>query len=230
MGKGVKIRNTSVNGGMTGRDQTIDKVFAHKGGTTYSTMKTYAPASNPNTPAQQLVRDTFAQTSAGWSNLTEVERNLWNAEAPNWTGTNIFGSTKPSGKNLYTGCNVALKSAWRALITVPNNKDVQAVISLASLTKTAGGALTFDYTSNGVGVGETIQLHVSPQMSAGTNSNSKYFILYNDDADASNNVNLVADYAAKYGSPIAGKKIFWKIKLVSAGGNVTNHAQGVVIW
>lgn len=230
MGKGVKIRNTSVNGGMTGRDQTIDKVFAHKGGTTYSTMKTYAPASNPNTLAQQLVRDTFAQTSAGWSNLTEVQRDLWNTEAPNWTGTNIFGSTKPSGKNLYTGCNVALKSAAQPLITVPNNKDMQAVISLASLTKTIGGALTFDYTSDGVGNGETVQLHVSPQMSAGTNSNSKYIILFNDDAYASDSVNVLAEYSAKYGAPIAGKKIFWKIKLVSAGGNVTNHAQGVVIW
>jgi len=230
MGKGVKIRNTSVNGGMTGRDQTIDKVFAHKGGSTYSTMKVYAPAGNPNTPAQQLVRDTFAQTSAGWSNLTEVQRDLWNTEAPNWTGTSIFGSTKPSGKNLYTGCNVALISAGQPLITVPNNKDMQAIISLTSLTKTVGGALTFDYTSNGAGIGETVQLHVSPQMSAGTNSNSKYIILYNCDASVIHNANVIAVYTAKYGAPIPGKKIFWKVKLVSAGGNVTNHAQGVVIW
>ena len=229
MGKGVKIRNTSVNGGMTGRDQTIDKVFAHKGGTTYSTMKTYAPAGNPNTPAQQLVRDTFAQTSAGWSALTQGERDLWNTDAPNWTGTNIFGSTKPSGKNLYTGCNVALISAGRAVINVPSNKEISSVLSNEGLVLAPGNNLVFNFDMANPQTGETCQLHVSPQLSAGTNSNSKYVILDNEDAVATSSIVVTPLYTAKYGALQANKKIFYKIKMVSLGGNVTQVSQGVLL-
>lgn len=229
MGKGVKIRNTSVNGGMTGRDQTIDKVFAHKGGTTYSTMKTYAPAGNPNTLAQQLVRDTFAITSAGWSNLTQVQRDLWNTEAPNWTNTNIFGNTQQSGKNLYTGCNVALASAQMGQISEPRSKEAFAAITDPTFVKAISGQLMFSYVSDGAGTGEMVQLHVSPQLSAGTNKNTKYVILYNDDADTTDSIGLNSAYQQKYGALIPGRKIFWKIKHVSLGGNVTQLSQGFII-
>jgi hypothetical protein len=225
MGKGVKVRNTSVNGGMTGRDQTIDKVFAHKDGTTYSTMKTYAPAGNPNTSAQQLVRDTFAQTSAGWSGLTEGQRELWNGDAPNWTGTNIFGTTKPSGKNLYTGVNVALKSAGKVIISVPDNKENQSVVSDALFSL----AMEVEANVATPNANERLQLHVSPQLSAGTSVNSKYVILKNIPMAASITTDVNLEYIAKYGAIQPNKKIFWKIKTVSEGGNVTQISQGMFI-
>ncbi|QZK98175.1 hypothetical protein [Flavobacterium psychrophilum] len=229
MGKGVKVRNTSVNGGMTGRDQSIDKVFAYKDGNSYSTMKVYAPATNPNSIAQQQVRDTFALTSTGWSNLTEAQRDLWNTEAPNWSGSNMFGSTKLSGKNLYTGVNVALVSAGKNLISVPGNKSLISKIVSANVTLIAG-VFNLKLTAETTATNEVFQIHVSPQQSAGTSSCTKFVILTNQIIGTGNtDYNISALYIAKYGVINPNQKIFYKVTTVSNGGNVVEFSQGVVL-
>ncbi|EMY3484077.1 hypothetical protein AAIP36_002336 [Flavobacterium psychrophilum] len=229
MGKGVKVRNTSVNGGMTGRDQSIDKVFAYKDGNSYSTMKVYAPATNPNSIAQQQVRDTFAITSTGWSNLTEAQRDLWNTEAPNWSGSNMFGSTKLSGKNLYTGVNVALVSAGKQLISVPGNKTLISKIVSANVTLIAG-VFNLKLTAETTATDEVFQIHVSPQQSAGTSSCTKFVILTNQVIGAGiDDYNITALYNAKYGVINPNQKIFYKVTTVSTGGNVVEFSQGVIM-
>ncbi|WP_134355521.1 hypothetical protein [Flavobacterium psychrophilum] len=229
MGKGVKVRNTSVNGGMTGRDQSIDKVFAYKDGNSYSTMKVYAPATNPNSIAQQQVRDTFAITSTGWSNLTEAQRDLWNTEAPNWSGSNMFGSTKLSGKNLYTGVNVALVSAGKQLISVPGNKTLISKIVSANVTLIAG-VFNLKLSAETTATDEVFQIHVSPQQSAGTSSCTKFVILTNQVIGAGiADYNITALYNAKYGVINPNQKIFYKVTTVSSGGNVVEFSQGVIM-
>lgn len=228
MGKGVRVRNTSVNGGMTGRDTEINKLFAYKDGNGYSTMKKFNPASNPNSEAQQLVRSTFAQTSAGWSALTDDQRNLWNQEAPNWVNTGVFGDTKQSGKNLFTGCNVALVLAGVAMILEPNRKALLSTCTASDLSLNAG-VLSFAGTFDGGAGDEIAQLHVSKQLTAGTSKNTKFAILKNVACDADFNENVTAEYVAKYGALLAGQKIFYMIKMVSAGGNVTTFAKGTII-
>jgi len=219
MGRGVRVRNTTVNGGMTGRDETISKVFQHKQGQSFSTMKRFNPAGNPNTTAQQLVRNTFAQTSAGWSALTENQRNLWNASAPDWATTGVFGSKQQSGKNLYTGCNVALAMANLTLTDVPLDKN--AITTVSDVAET----LSTTVFSLSIGLGtpssdEAIQVCVSPQLSAGTSKNDKYVVLTSITADDAALINLKALYEARFGALIAGKKIFYKVNIVTAGGNV----------
>lgn len=228
MGKGVRVRNTSVNGGMTGRDTEINKLFAYKDGNGYSTMKKFNPASNPNSEAQQLVRSTFAQTSAGWSALTDDQRNLWNQEAPNWVNTGVFGDTKQSGKNLFTGCNVALVLAGVAMILEPNRKALLSTCTASDLSLNAG-VLSFNATFDTNAVDEIAQLHVSKQLTAGTSKNTKFAILKNVNCGADIASDVTAEYVAKYGALLAGQKIFYMIKMVSAGGNVTTFAKGTII-
>lgn len=215
---GVRVRNTTVNGGMTGVDEGINKIFAHKEGTGYSTMKRRTSGVNPNTVAQQAVRAMFAQTSAGWSALTEAQRNAWNAAAPDWGTTGIFGDKQQSGKNLYTGCNVTLQSAGKAMISTPSAKNLIAVASASNFVN-AAGVLTLSTIFSTPSAANQVQLLVSKQKSAGTSKNDKYVVLKNVAAGAAVNQVVTADYTAKYGALISGKKIFFKIKLVSAGGN-----------
>jgi hypothetical protein len=219
MGKGVRVRNTTVNGGMTGRDETISKVFQHKEGQSFSTMKRFNPAGNPNTAAQQLVRNTFAQTSAGWSGLTEGQRNLWNSAAPDWATTGIFGSKQQSGKNLYTGCNVALVMA--SLLQILEPRDKNAVTTVSDVAETLSTtAFSLSIAMGTPSSEEAIQVCVSPQLSAGTSKNDKYVVLYSNYADESAVLDLKAAYEARFGTLIAGKKIFYKVNVVSSGGNV----------
>lgn len=220
MSKGLRVRNTLVNGGMTGIDEKIDKVFAYKPGNNYSTAKRRVKASNPNTEAQQLIRNTFTQTSAGWSALTEEQRNLWNSAAPLWVNTGIFGDKKQTGKNLYTGCNIRLINAGSILINTPRSKDLIAQLQSGSLEVNAGVIELlgdFDVISNA----NFIQFAVSPQMSAGYSKSPTLTTL--NSYDCANDVSdaVTNEYVAKYGALVAGKKIFWEVRLISAGGNST---------
>lgn len=225
---GVRVRNTTVNGGMTGVDEGINKVFSHKQGTGYSTMKKRVAASNPNTAAQSAVRSVFAQTSAGWSALTEAQRQLWNAEAPNWVGTNVFGDTQPSGKNLYTGCNVALMSAGLAQISEPKAKALSCVPNETNLTL-AGGVLSFIADFADFSDVNAIQLRVSKQQTAGTSICKKLTVLRSDLADGNINGNVTAAYVAKYGALVPGMKIFYETRTISEGGNSNKHMDGIIV-
>lgn len=223
------MRNTIANGGMTGKDATINKVFSHREGNTYSTAKRFTKAGNPNSAQQTLVRDTFAQTSAGWSNLTEDERKLWNNAAPDWVNTGIFGAKKQSGKNLYTGCNIALAMAGLNALTEPNDKQMIATLGSTSFVYVAGVLtldIEFDTTSNR----NAIELCVSSQQSGGTSVNNKKVILKNYNCATDITSDVTADYTAKFGTPVAGKKLFWEVKQVSTGGNVLNITSGVITF
>lgn len=219
MGRGVRVRNTTVNGGMTGKDETISKVFQHKQGQSFSTMKRFNPAGNPNTYAQRLVRDTFAQTSAGWSGLTENQRNLWNASAPDWATTGVFGSKQQSGKNLYTGCNIALAVAQSNPILEPGNKSILSDVDTIGITLNAT-TFTMNVGVNSFVSDEVIQVCVSPQLSAGTSKNDKYVVLYNVGIDVAGIEDLKSAYQARFGTLVAGRKVFVKVNLISQGGNV----------
>lgn len=220
MSKGLRVRNTLVNGGMTGIDEKIDKVFAYKQGSNYSTAKKRVKASNPNTEAQQLIRNTFTQTSAGWSALTQEERNLWNSAAPLWVNTGIFGDKKQTGKNLYTGVNVRLATIGRALISEPGSKETSLELTNASI-EALGGTVEFVAAGAGFAAEDTIVVAVSSQLSAGTSKvqNVTKIKSFNGGGAFPSSVDLTADYTAKYGSLVEGKKIGYEISVITAGGN-----------
>lgn len=224
MGKGVRVRNTTVNGGLTGRDEQLGKVFAHKKGSSYSTMKKFTQAGNPNSSQQQAVRGAFASTSAGWSALTEEERGFWNDAAPDWSTTGIFGDKKQSGKNLYTGCNVVLALAQMPAITEPSNKAMLAAVLAVSfdLGLNFGAEFTTPSADN------KLQLLVSKPQTAGTSKCDKLTILVNKPC-VDFNVDLMPAYSAKYGAPSSGQKVFYEVRGISEGGNVSTIQKGSVI-
>lgn len=221
----VKVRNTTVNGGMTGRDKTINKVFAFKNGKNYSQMKTFATGSALPTVAQRVVRDTFSQTSIGWSNLDEEDRSQWNSAAPDWVNTDVFGNKSQSGKNLYTGANIALVGSGRDIISEPQARDIACAPNEASVT-ILGGNLVLDVTFAVTSPDDVLQLRVSKQLSAGTSVNSKFVTLGNYPCVSIILLNETSKYVAKYGALQAGKKVFYEIRLVSKGGNSVKYASG----
>lgn len=223
MGKGVRVRNTVVNGGMTGRDENLGKVFAHKVGSSFSTMKKYVSAGNPNTEAQQLVRATFALTSAGWAALTEAQRNLWNAAAPDWANTGIFGYKSQSGKNLYTGCNIALAMAGLNSIVEPSEKTLRASI----LSLTVQPTLQIDIAASDATTANVIQVALSAPLSVGTSVVPKVSIFQNLTMVEDNSISLKAAYLLKYGAGAVGSKVGYEIRTVSKGGNVSLLQSGI---
>ena len=225
----VKVRNTTVNGGMTGRDKSINKVFAFRNGKSYSQMKRYGASSSPATEAQQSVRDVFSQTSVGWSILDEIDRNAWNAEAPNWVNTNVFGTKKQSGKNLYTGCNIALTQAGHDIISAPDAKNIDAFPSEADLVYVTATDIQLQVPFLSTSTTNTCQLRMSKPQSQGTDVCDKNVIIANYPCTVDLFVNIFPAYSAKYGTPPTDTKLFYDIRLVSKGGNNVSYAKGWVL-
>ena len=74
----------------------ITDIRGSQGGTTFSRntfanyMRNKTSPVNPNTVAQQLVRNRLAAMSQSWGGLTAAQRTAWIDGAPVWSNNNIF--------------------------------------------------------------------------------------------------------------------------------------------
>lgn len=218
MGSKVKMRNTLANGGMTGVDDNLNRIFAYRNGKNYSQVKKRVTARLSNTLAQQAVRNGFGGSSQEWSDLTEAQRVAYNEAAPDFTGTDQFGTTTPSGKNLRTATVIILASADMPATTIAPTAEIITDNRGANLE--TNGQFTLDYNNNDVGIGEKMQLSVSKLVSAGTYAQQKCSILYSTEmlANASDSIDVTARYVGKYGPLVFGKKVSWEVHIISQYG------------
>ena len=230
MARGIKMRNTIVNGGMTGVAKGINKVFAYSEGKSYSMVKERVQASNPNTVAQQAVRALFAQTSSNWSNLTDVERAGWNNEAPNWVNTDVFGTKKQSGKNLFTGCNIVLQTANLPLIDSPGTREFFCG-KITTQVYTASGSLGWFMANDFATPDESIVMEMTSYKSQGTSVAFDFRTIKSATLDygAAQTLNILPQYESVFGTMSAGRKIFWRVYKVSKGGNKVLVDSGVAL-
>ena len=212
------MRNTVVNGGMTGRDKGINRVFAYRNGKSYSQVKAFTQPSNPQSIAQQAIRSRFTLQAVGWSNLTDEQRKAWNKAVIGVDFSNQFGKTSVSGKAYNAGANIALSAADLPNINVPASRDFKAAIGSTSVT-CATGVLTWNVEFDANSPDNAVQLSISSQRSAGTSKVNKLTILSNAKCVADIARNITADYVLKYGALVAGQKIFFSTSLISQGGN-----------
>lgn len=214
----AKMRNTVVNGGMTGRDKGINRVFAYRNGKSYSQLKAFTKPSNPQTTAQQAIRSRFTLQAIGWSGLTDAQRKAWNEGVIGIDFSDQFGKTSVSGKAYNAGANIALSAAGLPNINVPGERDFKAEIGSTSVT-CASGVLTWNVEFDTNSPDNAVQLSISAQKSPGTSKVGKLTILSN--ATCATNIarDITADYVLKYGALVAGQKIFFSTSLISQGGN-----------
>lgn len=202
----VKVRNTVVNGGMSGRDASIGKVFSFREGATSSTMKRYTAPSQPNTPKQIAIRNQFTESSSKWSLLTDAQRDSWKTEQ----GT--------GGKENFVATNIILKKAGIPLLDTARNKDKVSILTgiEVSLTSTAA---ELEFNADSVLLGEKIQIEVSKEQSYGTSAFKEGVIVGSFPFVAGGNVvDIRAAITAANGSLSIGTKVFFKVYQVSLGG------------
>lgn len=217
---GLKMRNTLENGGMSGRDKLNNRVLAYKNGKSYSSVKAFVRPSNPNSQAQQGVRQMFATTSRMWSALTDAQRTSWNLEAPNWKNTDVFGDKTQSGKNLFTGINIVLQSAGMPFTGVPLTRDVLTDVNEFFFNNTSSTALECQIDTNSIEAGEMLIVKASRQVSAGTNvvTQTTQIARLTPDPSGTQTIDFIAPYIAKFGTPVIGRKIYWELYVVGNGG------------
>lgn len=200
------------------------------GGTTYSrnTFANYirnktSPV-NPNTVAQQLVRNRLAAMSQSWGGITENQRIAWIDGAPTWTNSNIFNQAiNYTGFSLYGRLNRNRQEVNQALLTdfvLP--ADVDSFTSLSVIADTTGGTMEITFAP-AIAADHGVIIRATAPLTAGTtfvrNQFRKIAVLDSTDTTP---VDLAIFYIAVFGAlPPIGSKIFVDAKqvLVTNGQN-----------
>jgi len=219
----------------------ISDIRGSTGGTTYSrnTFANYrrnktSPV-NPNTVAQQLVRNRLGAMSQSWAGIGEANRTSFVDGAPTWTNTNIFNqSIDYTGFSLYGRLNRNRQEINEPLLTtfvLPD--EVDSFTSLSLVADTTGGTMEITFAP-AIAATHKVIVRATAPLTAGTTFVRNQFrkIAVLDSADLSP-FDLAAFYTAVFGVlPPVNAKIFVDVKqvLISNGQNsVPIKASAIVL-
>ena len=170
---------------------------------------------NPQSVAQQRVRQFLTQTAQSWRDITDDERNNWNQVKDSFKRTDIFGnSIAPTGFNLFTRLNRNLLEVEETVLTAaPLPVSVQGFLTLALTADTTGGKITIAFTP-AIDADTKVIVFATAAQSAGVSFVKAQFrkIVVLSTADPSPH-ELAGSYIAKFGAlPPIGSKVFVQIK------------------
>lgn len=185
-------------------------------------VRTKVTPVNPSTSFQTAIRALFAAITAGWSILTNAQRDAWNGAVGDWARTDIFGDLKnPSGKTLYQRLNQNAQNVSYPALTVPPAKDTVPEEVVTGI-EIAVGAGTLTLTGASASASATILLSATPSLSQGTSFvKDRLRNIGHQVASAYAAATAYDDYEDKFGSPVAGQNIHVAVQYVLATGQVS---------
>ena len=183
-------------------------------------VRTKVTPTNPRTIYQSAQRGLLTALSQAWRTLSQVERNAWNAAVVNFERTDVFGNLRrPTGKNLYTLINSNLINSGNAEVSLPPTPTEQALIFNLVSTGAAGTPALTIAADMSQFAGSEIFIWATPQLSAGVgNPNANFRLLTVAPAVALFSESILAAYVARFGSLVAGQKVFIGLQPVTSTG------------
>ena len=174
---------------------------------------------NPQTVAQQSSRNFMTTVAQTWRGLTQLQRDLWNGSAVNFSRTNIFGdSVQLTGFNLFMRLNKnLLEIGGSQIANAPQPASVPGFESLSVVANTTLGTMDATF-SPAIDASVSVQVFATAPLSAGKQFVKSEFrkIAVLTSADTSPE-DLAAAYIVKYGAlPPVGSKIFIGFKPTNA--------------
>ena len=195
-------------------------------------LRTKVTPLNPNTASQAQTRSLLASLSTAWAGLTDDQRKSWNGAVASFAKTDIFGDLRnPSGITLFVKLNANLSNSGQSLLTEAPEK---VEVPFSSITL-CGGSISADsmlVTFANVGLnGSICKISATPAMSQGVNFVKSqlrvigYLEIDNEEID------VWAQYVAKFGEPTAGQNIVISVAPITATGQqgVAQNAKAVMI-
>lgn len=171
----------------------------------------------PRTAAQTSIRAQFGANSSAWASLSASNQAAWVAYADSFPVTDSLGqSIKLTGHQMFVAINTNLTNAGIATVIVPPSSN--AVFGPAPVT------FTFSHTTGGSigftagGATDKLLVAFSKPMSAGRSFNRVFGQYASAVANTTPYTITAANYAAKYGTPAVGQKIFVRVTPVSVNG------------
>lgn len=199
-----------------GRGKAGGHVLSKNRGGSY--MRTKVTPANPRSSAQSTVRNRLTTYAQGFRALTSAQILAWNNAVGDYKSTDIFGDIKnPSGINLYTKINANLSEAGQSALTTPALPgSVTSPVTL-TLTGAAGSpALSLAFTTSPVATGITWLVRATTQLSPGVSaSKGRFRNITTIAAAATTPANILAAYNTKFGTLVAGRKVFVEVVAVN---------------
>lgn len=188
---------------------------------------------NPNTGFQQSARTALAGLSSAWKNLTEAQRDAWNAAVGSWENTNVFGDNViPTGKNLFTQLNIVRRNLGGGLLNTPPEKGSLPQISEVEVEYDvgAGNTMTVGWTHIS-GDGEGIIMATAPVSAGVSYVERKYRRLSNIADISTESANIKSDYEDRFGAATEGQKVFVKVvpALEATGQKGTGSSASTIV-
>lgn len=196
-------------------------VFANNKGGHY--IRSKSNPTNPRTHHQAGIRAKFGAIASKWRELTQSERNAWDAAAENFPYTNRLGDTKIlSGFALHQQLNnnLSLTTAAADLAGPPLPQGVGAVESAFGdyLTRNPEPLFEVHFDTIGKRAGTQVLMYATAAMSPGIqNFTNQLRLLTVIDTGLSGTTMIDATelYNLRFGAPAAGTKIGIGLRVVN---------------
>jgi hypothetical protein len=170
---------------------------------------------NPQTTFQSAVRTNFGNTSGAWRGLTQAQRNAWIAQAQFFPIIDIFGNSKVlSGQALYQQLNRNLFTAGQSAISSPPSPAAIPAFYAVSCASSVAGADTVTASVTTVPAGHTMMVAVTPGLTPGIGFAKNRFRVLETATLTASVATITTAYRARFGTPVAGNKLFVKLYLI----------------
>lgn len=189
---------------------------------------------NPNSPAQQDVRNLFAEITQQWRNLTAEEILAWNNAALNVTLYDSLGvAYTPSGHQYHQSINTGVRiyAPAAALLTTPPAPAPPAGLLTITPALAKAGAKTVAYTTTPLGAGIKAVIEATRNFSPGRTfiGRSEYKQTFITAAAAASPADIATAYEAIFGDVEVGLKVGVRVFLLQADGQRSAPISATVI-
>jgi hypothetical protein len=171
----------------------------------------------PRTTAQVAVRARLSNLASAWRSLTDNQRAAWAAFANSFTVVNSLGvSGNLTGCQCFIKVNAVNGQNGDTVVLTPPALPAFVAVLVTALTATAGTPL-IELTGTSPATGTKYMVFASPQVSAGVSFQSDFRYIATFTVATTGKFALTTPYSAKFGAPVAGKKIFVRVVQSQAG-------------
>jgi hypothetical protein len=181
--------------------------------------RTLVTPRNPQTSAQQIVRQNLATQAAAYDELTDAQQEEWIAAAAQVRSKPTLGQSGPlTGLQLFTKVNCALLAIGEDPVSVPPAKPQLDPLPINELDITnAAGVITIRLHTTDAPPDGSMLRACAPQNS-GSRRGAGYRYLGLLESPVANHINITTAYTNRFGVPAVGSRVF-----VSVNANVDGY-------
>lgn len=216
----IATRLSGSIGGLTG---------SHNRGGMY--LRGRSMPTNPNTPAQQGVREIFSSLTIQWSALTQDQRDAWALYAANVPVQNkMGGQSNITGANMFVRCNAPrLQAGLAVILTGPLEFNLGAAPIFSGLDLNDAPSATVNVTRADTGPAGNVLLYTSRMFAPTINYFRGPYQFAGATSFAAAAANPIAVAEAPSFTWVAGQRAFIRAVISYADGRLSPEAQDTAI-